>query len=325
MAAKKKGKAVLTGPGGIPLLGTLATYTLPDEPQKANAIVKAWANNGLDVDRLPDKRTGAHIFMSACRSVETRKATNGTGHTSHRVEISVDEVLHNDVEVIYQITRRVRNLADKTIDFEKSMRLTYDKGLDRIDVTQMDDYETLRGLEDTIRKHVTKNQRTIPGQKLRNAVRDQVLAVGGQNLRRKAGGLYFVPHEYLDGQDMKPSAPILDGLRGALEELYDGRADFYTIPLADDSEQREMVAKHFAINAAERSAVLMERAVQRIRSGKGKGVRADLIANLWNERRLLAGQVAQFDEIVGLERAAIDKNVRDLDDALGKLQELADS
>lgn len=323
--APRKTKAVMSGPGGIPLLGTLATYTLPDEPKKSNALVKAWANNGLDIDGLPDKRTGAHIFMSACRSVETRKATAGTKAVSKRVEISVDEVVHNDVEVIYQITRRVRDVANKTIEHEKSMRLTYDKKLDRIDVTALDDYETLRGLEDQIRKDFEKNRRTIPGQKIRNAVRDTVLAVGGQNLRRKAGGLYFVPHEYIDGQTMKPTAPVLEGLKGALTELYGDRADFYMIPLADDKTQREMVGKHFAINAAEKSQELMEKALNRVRAGKGqRGVRSDLIANLWNERRLLAGAVDQFDEIVKLERKEIDANMKDLDDALAQLQELAE-
>ncbi|HEX6973351.1 MAG TPA: DUF6744 family protein [Vicinamibacterales bacterium] len=323
--APRKSKAVLTGPGGVPLLGTLATYTLPDEPKKSNALVKAWANNGLDIDGLPDKRTGAHIFMSACRSVETRKATNGSANVSRRVEISVDEVLHDDKEVVYQITRRVRDLAHKTIEHEKSMRLTYDKALDRIDVTELEDYETLRGLEESIRKHFEKNRRTIPGQKIRNAIRDQVLAIGGQNLRRKAGGLYFIPHEYRDGNSMKPTAPILQGLQGALEELYGDRADFYTIPLVADDEQRQMVAKHFAINAVDKSQELMEKALNRVRAGKGqRGVRSDLIANLWNERRLLAGAVDQFDQIVSLERAEIDKNMQDLDDALAKLQELAE-
>jgi hypothetical protein len=158
-------------------------------------------------------------------------------------------------------------------------------------------------------------------------VRDLLLSLGAQNLRRKAGGVYFIPVEYVPaGQRKKqPTTPLLDGLKGALADLFGDRADFYTIPLVNDEGAREMVAKHFSLNAAQASAELLETVVNRVRKGKGRTVRADMVANLWNERRKIAGAIDQFAELVDVERSALDTNLRDIDKAIAELQDLAET
>lgn len=309
---------------GLSELGKLVTYSMPDDPRSGTKLVRAWAHHGLDVDDLPDQRSGFHIFQSACRSVETRRK-GGKG-----IEIKVDEVTHDATEIVYQITRMVRDVGERVIEHPKAMTIAFDKSLDTITVRELEDYEALRGIEERIRDHYAKNAKSIPGQKIRNAVRDTLLKIGAQNMRRKAGGLYFVPATYrmmdTGGQIREtPTAPILEGLTGALEELYGERGELWTIPLIHDDTAEKMVAKHFAINVAEKSREVMERALQRVRQGKGdRGVRADLVANLYNERRKIAGAIAQFEELVTLEKGTIEKNLSDLDDALRKLQELAD-
>lgn len=325
-ARKKLGNVKAVGDvDGLPELGKLVTYSMPDDPRSGTKLVRVWAKHGLNVDDLPDQRQGFHIFQSACRSVETRRR-NGKG-----VEIKVDEVMHDANECVYQITRMVRDEGERVIEHPKAMTIAFDKSLDKITVRELEDYEMLRGLEERIRDHYAKNAKSIPGQKIRNAVRDTLLKLGAQNMRRKAGGLYFVPATYrmmdTGGQVTEtPTMPTLDGLTGALEELYGDRGELWTIPLIRDDAAESMVAKHFAINVAEKSRDLMERALQRVRQGQGtRGVRADLIANLYNERRKIAGAVSQFEELVALDKVEIEKNLHDLDDALAKLQELADA
>jgi hypothetical protein len=252
---------------GLTELGKIAMFTLPDEPKSGTDLVRAWGGHGLPMDFLPDKREAVHVFQSACRSVETRRA-NGS---AKRVEVKVDEVLHNAKECVYQITRLVRG-----------------------------------------------------------AVRELLQSLGAQNLRRKAGGVYFVPAEYLPphgngSRKKQPTGPLLDGIQGALADLYGDRADFYTIPLVNDEDARAMVAKHFTINVTEQSKELVTKVVNRVRAGKGRTVRADLVANLWNERRKIAGAVDDFTALVDFERAELDANLRDIDKAIGELQELAET
>lgn len=303
----------------LPILGNLVTYTLKDDPIPGPKLVRAAGQHGLDVDLLPEKRTGADVFRSACRSVESRRS-NGV-----EVEIKVDEVLHNSAEVVYQVTRMVRDRAQKVIEHPKAMTIAYDKVADQIDVRELEDYDALSGLEDDIRKHYKANTKTVPSSKVRNFIRDVIHTLGGQNLRRKSGGLYFVPGEHRDAKGKpQPTAPTLDGLIGFVDELYGEDGDFYKIPLVGDEGAREMVRKHFMLNIREEARVTMERAVQRVRTGKGRGVRADFVANLWNERRRIAGAIDEFDALVNVERSSVSEDLRALDDALQELQDLAD-
>jgi hypothetical protein len=278
--------------------------------------VRVWGIHGLDVNVLPKTRKGAEIFMSACRSVETRRGGAG-------VEVAVDRVMESATEVVYQITRKVRDEQARLIEHEKSMTLVYDKAQDDITVKDLDsDYASLRGLEDTIRAHFAKNQKTVPGPKIRNAIREMLQDLGAQNVRRKAGGLYFVPDTHIVGRTNEPTEPILLGMQAALAELYGERADFHIIPLVRDEEAEKMVAKHFALNAQETSRELLEKATNRLRNANGGKVRSDLLTNLHLERRKLAGAVAQFETLVGISRDEIDQNLEQLDEALEKLGDM---
>jgi hypothetical protein len=309
--------------GQIPLLGNIAMFTLPDEPQSGTKLVRAWSAHGLPLDFLPDKRTGTDVFRSAARSVETRRHTGQT----KRVEVKVDEVLHNAKECVYQITHLVRDEANAIIEHPKAMTLAFDKALGDFTVRELEDYDTLRGLEDAIRTHFKANTKTVPPKAIRGAVRELLLMLGAQNLRRKSGGVYFIPAEYMEPSSRKrvSTEPILDGLKGALHDLYGDRADFYTIPLVNDEDARDMVRKHFTINVTQQTDELLQTVVNRVRAGKGRTVRADLVANLWNERRKIAGAIGEFTALVDLERGSLDANLRDIDAKLGELQELAES
>jgi hypothetical protein len=325
MAPRKNAVAVSEGVSDKHMLGRLATYTLPDEGVNGTTLVRIWHQHGLDVNDLPKVRQPVHVFQMACRSVEDRRAANGG---SKQVEVQVDQVYEDAKECVYQITRMVRDKANKVIEHPKAMRVTFNKDFATIDVEALEDYDALRGLEEQIRKHFEKNGKKIPGQKVRNAVRDQLLRLGAQNVRRKAGGLYFVPKEYRvgDAGETEPTKPVLDGLKGALTDAYGERADFYMIPVASDEGMKEMVRKHFTINVNEAAAELTQKALNRVRTGKGeRGVRSDLLANLYNERRRLAASVRDFNGLVKLEQKEIKANLKDLDDALAKLQDLADA
>lgn len=304
-------------------LGRLATYTLPDEERNGAQLLRTWAKHGLNVDDLPEARQPVHVFQSACASVNTRKTTIGTGQ---KAEIRADEI-ENNGSCAYQITVKVWDLKGSQIEHEKAMRVRFNKQTSAISFDMLGYQDKrLHELQDRIREHFDANAKTVPGQKIRNAVRATILKLGGQNLRRKAGGLYFVPATCVNERKRTvKTKPVLDGLKGVLTDLYGDRADFYTIPLVNDEGQREMVRKHFTINANERARELAEKAINRVRAGRGqRGVRAELLTNLHQERRILLGQVADFEGLVAVERTEIQANLDALDSSLEQLQALAD-
>jgi hypothetical protein len=327
MAARKKLSNVVAVSEDLDerhFLGRLATFTLPDEARSGAKLSRAWARHGLDVNDLPEARQPVHIFQSACASVKTRRGMNTLGE---RIEVRADEVTNNARECAYQITVAVWDLAARVIEHEKAMRVTFDKQTSSITVDRLG-YQDVRldEIEAAIRAHFDANARTVPGQKVRNAVRNTLLKIGAQNLRRKAGGLYFVPVRWQPNGHEQPTKPILDGLAAVLDEMYGDRADFYTIPLVNSDAQKAMVRKHFALNVNEKARELAQRAINRVRAADQaeRGVRSDMLANLYNERRKLHAQIEQFDQLVSVERKSVAQELADLDSALSMLQELAD-
>jgi hypothetical protein len=61
-----------------------------------------------------------------------------------------------------------------------------------------------------------------------------------------------------------------------------------------------------------------------VRAGRGdRGIRSDLVANVFNERRRIASAIKQFQELVDVEMGDLSGNLTLLDKALGELDALA--
>jgi hypothetical protein len=302
-------------------LGRLVMFTLPEEERSTAQLVREWDANGLDVSYLPDARQPVHVFQSACASVKSRTSDPGAG----KVEIAADEVEHNGVST-YQITRRVWDVANRSIEHEKAMRLTFTKDTGLIDTEFLAGRTNeMKALDKTIRKHFEANAKTIKGTKIRKAVRSQLIRVGGQNMRRKAGGVYFVPRVWFPAPKREElTLPVLDGLAGVLEALYGDRADFHQIPLVSGDAEKQMVAKHFKLNVRERAEELTERAVTRVRQGRTeRPLRQEMLDYMHNDRRQLALQIAQFRKLVDVEADELQTHLDELDTAIEQLEALA--
>jgi hypothetical protein len=302
------------------LLGRAPFYSHPDEERSGAVLMRSWSQRGLDVDALPEARQPVHVFQSACASVQQRAGRDPK--TGQRIAVLTNEVKHDDRVCSYQIT--VRRWAGDVIEHDKTMTVVFDKRTNRIDVAELDDFDPAwGGLAQAIQAHFDANAKTVPGQKIRNAIRQTILDIGGQNLRRKAGGLYFVP-VIVPGTDV-PTLPILEGLKGVVEDLYGDRGDFHWFNCANNEGEREIVRKHFALNANEKAEELRDKAWKTLKADRTRGVRSDVIANLENERRALLGQIKHFEQLVNLERSSVQASIDELDEALEKLDELANA
>lgn len=304
------------------VLGRQAMFSMPDEAKPEVALMDSWTRHGLDPNLIPDARQPVDRFRSAASSVEQRAAHK---HNGQRTQVLSNEVKNVGHECSYQVT--IRRWVGDVIEHDKTMTVTFDKRTSTIQMTQLDEFTPeWAGILTRIQDHFDANQKTIPGQKIRNAVRETLLKIGAQNLRRKAGGVYFVPKR-APSADAKGQGdvtlPVLEGLAEVLKDLYGDDADFDVTKWANDEGEREIVRKHFALNANEKARELSEKAWERVRQGRGKrAVRSDLVAGLENERRMLLGQIKQFRELVNLEQSDVKASIDELDEALEKLDEL---
>jgi hypothetical protein len=301
------------------VLGLITLFTVPDEPVPGQKLNRLWQAEGLDPKLIPDVRKAADTFANACREVETRRASASNGH---QTEVKVDEVYNGPGERIYQVTRMVRDSVNRVIDHPKAMKLVLDKNaadggaaaVNCIEVHPLDPstFGALKGLADRILSNYDKNLTTVPGQKVRNALRDYMEILGAENLRGKSGGVYFVP---MSGAD------VLSSLSDVMQALYGDRASLTVFPQMKTQAVRDAVAKNHAANVVKECDEMIARIAERLKAG-GK-VRKDLLTNLMQQRRELGARRKQYADILGSEQQTLTGHFEVLDEQLEKLMDAA--
>lgn len=298
------------------VLGVITIFTVPDKSVNGAKLLAEWAREGLDPKHMPDVRKPVDDFRQACRRVETRK--HGSSNGTRRTEVKVDEVTNQGDLCVYQITRMVRDQAQRVIDHPKAMTLEFDKNValsypdatDCIKVIPQDPttFGALKGLADDITNWYDGHRSEVPGQKVRNAVREVMVEMGGENLRRASGGVYFVP---------TAGADTLTSLARICDNLYGADADFSFFPQPSTKAAAKMVAKHHVMNVQIEADEMISKISERLKSNTK--VRKDLLTNLVQRRRELGAHRKLYIEILGTEQKLITEKLSMVDDSLEAL------
>jgi len=296
------------------LLGVCALYAMPDRPVPAHTLASAWAAEGLPPKLVPDGRRPVHVFQRACESVKSR---SGVPSANRLVEVASDLVSHQDGVCVYQITRLVRDKANQVIEHEKAMTLVYhsdraDTDPNQIEVIVRDaeSYLALRDTEQKVRDYYLSHLETVPGKKIRDAVRGALLSVNGISLRGRSGGCYFVP---------KAGISTCESIQRVLSHVYnDPTAAFlHALPWLDSDGMRQIVQQHHEVSVRERAEALTAELSERLTSDKKP--RADYVANKLNERREIGQQVREYAALLGEKAELAMEALRIYDDKLDDL------
>jgi uncharacterized protein DUF6744 len=288
------------------ILGFVALSQVPNTPQSAAKLRRLWLAEGLDESLVPKQRKPVNSFQAACRSVETRRTESLKVH-----EVKVDEVLENEAECVYQVTRMVRDKDHKLIDHPKGMRLTFNKRTGTIETDPLDKatFKELEGLDAAIREEFERNSSKVPGSKLRRAIRATLRDHHATLIQNK--GVFFVP---------KAGKPALDSIQNVLRGLYgdDGPAELYVIPCANDEGEKEMVAKHFTANVADQIDKLLAEITMRLRSDDSV-LRKDRRESMVGERRRIKEGTERYRNMLDDKLLVLAEKERLLDNGLEKL------
>lgn len=300
----------------MPPLGSQVMYSHADISVAAADLDRVWDENELDAAVLPEVRRSEHVFRSAVANVRRRQ---GNGHG--RVEVRADQVENNPERCSYQITRVVWDLAERSIEHEKNMRIEFNKRTGLITSTKLDRFDpALSSLEEGVREHFAANGQMVPGPKVRNAIRAQLLNVGAQSLLPRAS-VYFVPEQWGEAD----TKPVLDGLGAVLSALYGKGGVFYVTPMSNCEATVAVLHRQVVLNISESASTLAQRCVERLQRGSDRAPRTDMIRNLRAERRRLLDSFTFFQQLIGVGYAEIGASLRELDAAIERLQALADA
>jgi len=293
--------------GAPNVMGYITMFTVPDRFVSASKLGRAWAANALPTHLIPADRKAVDTFKNACRSVETRRTSS-----NRTVEVKVDQVEETYSECVYQITHMVRDHTQRQIDHPKAMRVVFDKMAETIvyEVLSKKYASGLDQIEAAIDDHYTTNLATVPGSKVRSAVRGLMNTVGAVNVRRKSGGVYFVP---VDGKGE------IDNLTNVLDFLYGADAEVHYIPCADEAYHLEMVQRHFTMNVSQEIDETIARTADKLIADRK--MRSDAVGNLLVRRKELGDLRTKYAGIVGDELATVNEKLELLDKQLKALVE----
>lgn len=315
MPRKSKNVVAITPGGDITMqhiMGFYALYTVPDKPVSTTKLNRLWVAEGLPHDLIPHERDAKHNFMHAVRQIETR--SRNTDSTGTRKEIEVDPVTETKDRVVYQVTALVRDSLNEVINHPKAMRVVFDKST--YDITSetldknpgLDDAELenlLQRVQDTFEANATKT----PGARVRASIRALMKEVGATNVRKKAGGVYFVP------KDAKES---LDSLDRVITGLWKDEGELHLIFAANAEGEKELVERHFTVNVSEEVDALMSEATEALK-GEGRKLRKDRVGNMLRERAVLGNQRSKYAELLGSSLEETETKLELLDQQLERL------
>lgn len=246
---RAKDMVAVSKDSGIPALGYIVWFSVPDEDASLRRVRRVWQLSGLDPKVLPKETSDINAFKRAVRQEEGRiKLDDGTV-----IETDVRDIPTNDATITYQVSRVVKDSDEKIVSYPKALRVWYNKQLNTIDFKPLGEVPRRQVLPmmESIQRRFEENGKSITGAKVRGLVRSfikddddeqaGIVGLAGENMRGKAGGVYFVLAKFADQ---------LEGLADFLSELYpNGRAYLYTVPMADGASEREMIRRQHASNS----------------------------------------------------------------------------
>ncbi len=279
-------------------LGYICFYSIPDKPVTLPRLKKQWLLHGLDPSMLPPDPRALYIFKRAVRAQEGKvKIKDG-----RVVETLVKDVAEDADFCIYQVSRVVRDKNNRVVDFPKALRVTFVKKDQLIDFDALIEKGSpvkradLFPLEEAISDYFDNNSKMIDGRKVRTLVRNflrddndeqsNVAGLSGENLRGKAGGVYFIAERHKDS---------LTALSDALAGLYaDGEAYLYSIPLPDGPSGKEMIRKRHIENAKREIDEAINDVRKLLREDRKNKIRSDVREHWWRKLRALQRRAADY-------------------------------
>jgi hypothetical protein len=300
------------------LLGYIAWFSIPQDPVKISNLRKAWVLAGLDPTPLPRDQRAADVFRRAMRGQEGR-ITNADGTIT---QTEVIDVVQSAEEIVYQISRVVRDADNKVVDYPKALRAVFNKEHGSIafrplgEVSRDDVLPMMNGVQD----YYDKNAKTVTGNKVRAIVRNYIQAnsdegnatvgLSGENMRGQAGGVYFVLERFSDE---------LEGLSQALEELYPGRAYLYAVPMADGATERELIRRHHVAGAMDEAKKAIADVGEILREDRLINVRDDVRRHHWGKLQGLKRRVAMYGQALKADEDEVSDVMQMLERQLNKL------
>lgn len=302
-----KGKIAVSKGSGIKPLGFLVWFSVPDDSVSLRRLKQQLVQAGLPMSLAPSDTKAIHVFKRAMREQEGRRKDEDGNVT----ETTVAQIVETPEDCVYQISVLKRDEQERVIDYPKAMRVVFNKKTDDITFRPFTSEGAMTPAQradvaDQIQAFYDKNGTRVTGARVRTVVRNfireeeddkrEIEGLSGQNLRGKAGGIYFVLAEY---------EWALNALSTMLDEVYNSKAYLHFVPMADGEAEKEIIAQHHLANTREEMKEAMGEIKGLLSSDRERAPRSDVVANKFAQFHALQRRAAKYRAILGDEQQEI--------------------
>jgi hypothetical protein len=315
------GKIAVSKDSGIKPLGFLTWFSIPDDSVSLRRLKQQLTMNGLPMSLAPKDTKALHVFQRAMREQEGRRRDEH-GNVRETTVALVDETPN---DCVYQISVLKRDVNERVIDYPKAMRVIFNKKTEEISARPFVGEGALTRAEgaelaEQIQEFYEKNGTRVTGARVRTVVRNFIReeadekrgieGLSGENLRGKAGGIYFV---------LAANEWALEALSHMLSEVYNQRAYLHFVPMADGASEREIIQRHHVANTRQEMKEALGELRGLLKSDRERAPRSDVVANKFAQFHALQRRAAKYREVLGDEQEEIADMAKTLRKQLDKL------
>jgi hypothetical protein len=293
----------ISADSGVTPLGYIVWYSVPDVDVSVRKLRRVWQLSGLDPKPLPKAPGEVNAFRRAVRGEEGRIALpDGTV-----METDVRDIPTNDGYIVYQLSRVVKDADEQLVSYPKALRVKYHPERRDTDFDALGEIprKDVLPIMESIQERFEANVKAITGAKVRSLVRDYLkndddeqagkVGLSGENMRGKAGGVYFVLARYADQ---------VASLADFLSEMYPDHASagLYSVPMADGATERDMIRRQHVANSLADIEEEIGEVRDLLREDRKRGVRDNVRQHHFRRLEQLKRRAAQYAEALREEQ-----------------------
>ncbi len=287
------------------LLGHIAWWTVTNPRLTHDDVLTLVTDLGMDPAIVPKPPRGGDAFKRACRYSERRGLS--IPYSDHQANFLIRSVAQTHEDIERHLVLEVVDGDGRQLDYHIAAHLRYERSTGTLHVGQKKISSDLDPMVDeTLQLFAAKLEdatKYIDAQVIRRMIRDQLDMLHAISVR-SGGSVYFIPWR---------EHKTTEALEIFLTNCGDGSA-FHSLPLIDDSKQREMIQAAFENEVHEEATQL----ITELRQSKLQ--EKEMTSTAWaiyrDKLNDLQARRSEYTDIVDFELLKAEAEVKALETAL---------
>ena len=279
-------------------LGHIAWYSLAKPRLTSDNLIELIADLGLDPSIIPKPPRPGDAFKRACRYSERKGLP--ILYSSNTANFLIRPVTQTLADIERHIVIEVVDPDGRRLEYHDVAHLMFDRSTSVLNVSKKSVSDVLDPLtDDTLQAfavHLKDATRYVDAQVIRSMIRHQLDLMSAIAVRRQ-GSVYFIPYR---------AHKLTEALEKLVSYCGPGSA-FHSLPLIDDTKQREMVKAAFEDEVHNGASQLITELTQLQESGTK--ITSNAWANYRSKFNSLKGQMTEYEDLVNMELLKADSEM----------------